>query len=65
MTTTIPRRVKALVKQHGSLRAAARVAKLSAPYLMRLRDGDKEDPSDDVLRRLGLRREVRFHVRRS
>lgn len=58
--TTIPLRVKALVKKHGSLRAAARAIRLSAPYLMRLRDGDKKDPSDKVLRKLRLRRVVTF-----
>lgn len=60
---TLAQHVKVLIKQHGGLRAAARAVRLSAPYLLRLRDGDKKDPSDEVLRRLGLRRVITF-VRR-
>ena len=51
-------RIAQLTKQHGSLRAAARVLGCSPSYLMRLRDGTKTNPSDALLRRLKLRRVV-------
>lgn len=57
-------RIQELAKQHGSLRAAARVLQIDHGYLSRLQDGEKTEPSDDVLRKLGLRRVVTY-VRRS
>ena len=54
-----------LAKQHGSLRAAARVLQIDHAYLWRLQQGEKNDPSEDVLRKLELRRIVRVtYVRR-
>lgn len=53
-------RLKELEKQHGSMRAAARVLKIDHGYLSRLKDGSKMNPSDAVLRKLGLRRVVQF-----
>ena len=55
---TIADRIRELELQHGGLRPAARVLGCSAPYLLRLRDGVKEHPSDAFLRKLGLRREI-------
>lgn len=55
---TIAARIRELESQHGGLRPAARVLGCSAPYLLRLRDGVKEHPSDAFLRMLGLRREI-------
>lgn len=53
--------VKAKVRQHGGLRPAGRAMGIDPAYLKRLRDGEKRDPSDDLLRKLGLRREVSYY----
>lgn len=49
-----------LIHRHGSLRAAARVLGISPAYLSRLFSGEKKDPSDTMLRKLGLRRVVTY-----
>jgi len=51
-------RIDTLAKYHGSLRAAARVLNLTPAYLCRLRSGVKTSPSDRVLSKLGLRRDI-------
>lgn len=56
----IMQRIALLEKQHGSLRAAARVLKIDHAYLHRLKACTKLNPSDTVLRKLGLRRTVQF-----
>ena len=48
-------RINALKIQHGSLRAAAKVLGCSVGYLSRLRSGEKENPSDILLKRMGLK----------
>lgn len=53
--------VRQKVQQHGGLRPAGRALGIDAAYLKRLRDGEKRDPSDDVLKALGVRREVSYH----
>ncbi len=62
---TLSERIDELVKQHGSLRAAARVVQVDPGYLSRLRSGEKDGPEDAVLRRLGLRRVVSFEKLRT
>lgn len=52
------RRIQVLAKHHGSLRAAARVLEIDHAYLSRLQDGLKLEPSDSILRKLGLKRVV-------
>jgi len=54
------RRIQELADQHGSLRAAARVLKIDPGYLCRLMDGSKVQPSDAILRKLGLKRVVMY-----
>lgn len=49
-----------LIHRHGSLRAAARVMEISPAYLSRLFSGEKKDPSDAILRKLGLRRVITY-----
>lgn len=56
-------RLAELEKKHGSMRAAARVLKIDHGYLSRLKDGKKLNPSDAVLKKLGLRRVVQFTAR--
>jgi hypothetical protein len=53
-------RIRELEEQHGGLRAAARVLRCDAAYLMRLRDGDKTNPSAAMLRKLGLKKVVTY-----
>lgn len=49
--------VEALIAKHGSLKAAARASGISYTYLCNLRTGIRgAEPSDALLRKLGLRR---------
>lgn len=57
---TLQQRVKQLIAQHGTLRAAARAVSVEVSYLSRLEHGEKTNPSDDVLARLGLVRVVTY-----
>ena len=56
-------RIEELIARHGSLRAAGRVLQIDPAYLSRLRSGEKNDPSDEVVRKLGLRRVVTYEDR--
>jgi hypothetical protein len=56
----LQQRVKELAEHHGSIRAAARVLMVDHTYLYRLSTGEKDDPGDDLLRKLKLRRVVTF-----
>lgn len=51
---SIHNRIAELVRQHGSLRTVARVTEIDTGYLSRLSSGEKSDPGERVLRRLGL-----------
>jgi len=51
-------KIEQLIYQHGSLRAAARVLKIDPAYLHRLLNGEKNAPSEKILRKLGLKRIV-------
>lgn len=53
-------RLVELERKHGTMRAVGRVLKIDHGYLSRLKDGKKLNPSDAVLRKLGLRRIVQF-----
>ena len=55
--TEIQKRVDALIKKHGQLRAAARAIGLDASYLCRLKNGQagKRLP-ESTLQKLGLKR---------
>lgn len=48
------------ITKYGGLRAAARVLGVDAGYLSKLRDGKKRDPGSRLLKKLGLRAEVRY-----
>lgn len=58
--TTIAEHVRALVKVYGGLNAAARGLKIDAGYLSRLQSGEKHEPSDEVLQKMGVRRVVAY-----
>ncbi len=57
---TLSNRIWEFQIRYGGLRAAARQLQVSASYLVRLRDGWYDKPSDKLLRRLRLKREVRY-----
>ena len=50
--------VSALVVRHGSYRAAGKVLGVSHAYLHMLALGEKDNPSEALLRKLNLRRTV-------
>ncbi len=52
--------VEAKIRQHGGVRPAARALGITAAYVSRLRYGDKREPNDALLAKLGLVREVRY-----
>ncbi len=58
--TLLQQRVQELVLQHGSVRAAGRVLEVDSAYLYRLGNGEKTDPGEKLLRRMGLRRIVTY-----
>jgi hypothetical protein len=58
--TQIMRAAEKLVKRHKGLREAAKVACIDAAYLCRLRSGKKANPSDAILRKLGIERRVSY-----
>jgi len=60
MVQTLRSRIIWLTTQYGSLRSAARSIGLDAAYLKRLRDGEKDSPSDETLRRLNLKKKVTY-----
>lgn len=51
-----------LVERHGSYRAAAAVLGMTSAYLWRIGHGDK-NPSEPILKKLGLRREIHYEWR--
>ena len=53
-------RIAVLETEHGGLRAAARVIGCDPAYLLRLRDGEKSNPSDAMLKKLGLKKMVTY-----
>jgi hypothetical protein len=57
---TLAERIQELIDQHGSLRAAARVLAVDPGYLSRLKSGEKDEPSNTLLRRMKLRRVVSY-----
>ena len=52
----LTRAIEAAVAKHGGFRPAARALRIDPAYLLRLRSGKKVNPSDAVLRKLGLRK---------
>lgn len=48
--------IEAAEEEHGSLRAAAKALSIDPGYMSRLKNGEKTNPSDDVLAALGLER---------
>jgi transcriptional regulator with XRE-family HTH domain len=57
---SLQQRVKQLIAEHGTLRAAARAVSVDVSYLSRLEHGEKFNPSEDILARMGLVRVVTY-----
>lgn len=55
-------RIQMLIDKHGSHRAAARVLRVDDAYLWRLYVGEKCNPSNKMLRKLGLRRITTYEL---
>lgn len=62
---TIPQRIEQLIERHGSLRATARALQLDPGYLATLRHGTKTNPSEKVLKKLGLKKIQYYILRRA
>jgi len=58
--TEVQRAAERLVKFYGGIRPAARATGLDHGYLYHLLRGNKSNPSDDVLSKLGIERRVTF-----
>lgn len=52
--------IKRKVRQYGSLRDASRKLGVGYVYLHRLSTGEQSNPSDEVLRKLGITRTIRI-----
>ena len=62
-TKRLVQRIDALIAQHGGIRPAARALRIDASYLAKMRSGEKNNPSDATLRKLGLRKLIRYEDR--
>ncbi len=60
---TVPQRCAELMKEHGTLRATAKVLGISFTYFWRLKQGDATNPSDETLQKLGLKRSATTFTR--
>lgn len=58
MRNLLRRRINDMAEHHGSLRKAARVLQIDHVYLWRLLNGQKDNPGNTLLRKLGIRRVV-------
>jgi peptidoglycan/xylan/chitin deacetylase (PgdA/CDA1 family) len=58
--SVLQERIKELAKHHGSMRVLGRVLEVDHAYLYRLSTGETNDPGDDLLRKLKLRRVVSY-----
>lgn len=56
--TLLQKRIVEVVFSAGSLRAAAKWLDVDSGCLSRLQSGEKDNPSDELLAKLGLRRKV-------
>jgi hypothetical protein len=54
--------IEAAEEEHGSLRSAAKALGIDPGYLSRLKNGEKTNPSDEVLAALGLERVVLYRA---
>lgn len=57
---TLRERILSLIQQYGGVRKASRATQIDPAYLVRLRDGQKTDPSDRTLKQLGLKKHIHY-----
>lgn len=57
---TLGQRVDELIGCHGTLREVSRLLQIDCGYLSRLRNGEKMNPSRNILQKLGLREVVYY-----
>ena len=57
---TLKERIDELCEKHGSLRKAAKAVDVDFGYLSGLRSGEKNNPSDNTLEKLGLKKVVTY-----
>ena len=60
---TLQERIAELTRLHGGLRAAALACDIDVGYFKRLRDGEKVNPSESTLIKLGLEKMVIYVLR--
>jgi hypothetical protein len=60
--TDLQRHIEKLVKQYGSWRAAAKACGVDLGYLWKMHRGEKRNPTDKTLEKLGLRRVEKLQV---
>lgn len=65
VTTTLQSRIAELVARHGDIRAAVRVLQVDHAYLHRLGSGEKSNPSEKMLKKLGLKRIITVRYERA
>lgn len=58
MSKEISNKIDLLINKYGGLRKAARVLNIDPGYLSRLRSGKKKNPGKNILRKLGLEKEI-------
>ena len=56
----LAQRIDAEIDKHGGLRQAGRALNIDPAYLHRLRSGECANPSDSVLKKLGLKKVVTY-----
>lgn len=52
--------VEAVIAEHGGARKAGRALGVDFAYLLRLKSGEKSNPTEEMLKKLRLRRVVTY-----
>lgn len=58
----IRNRIIQLIKKHGGVNSAATKVKVDPAYFVRLRDGERNNPGDETLAKLGLKKVVTYRL---
>ena len=61
MKTSIPNQITKLCKIYGNVSNLSTVLDIDGTYLHRLHKGDKIEPSEEVLKKLGLIKVVTYY----
>lgn len=60
---TLKERSEMLIDVYGGLRRAARQLDMDPAYLLRLKTGERKNPSEFILAKLGLKRKVVYELK--